>query len=199
MIRGMIRGIVISIKEGLIKLFSASGRTDESFDQREYFQHYGFTSQPLPGAEIIIIREGNHILGIASDDRRYRLSIENGEVALYTDEGDYIALKRGNNMVVNCKNKLVANVANEVDITTPIAKISASTSIDLNSPAVTVEASGSVQVNSPSIILGSQGTTYALIDARLIPLYDNHTHGSDGTPVVKLAASAVKTSITKAG
>jgi len=90
----MIRGIIKSVTEGFIKLFSASGRANESFSDREYFQHYGFTSRPREGAEIIIIREGNHIIGIASDDRRYRLAIEDGEVALYTDEGDYIHLKR---------------------------------------------------------------------------------------------------------
>ena len=90
----MIRGIVTSVIEGFIKLFSASGRTSESFNQREYFQHYAFTSRPLPGAEIIIIREGNHILAIASDDRRYRVQLEEGEMAIYTDEGDKIHLKR---------------------------------------------------------------------------------------------------------
>ncbi|PKN05561.1 MAG: hypothetical protein CVU74_01140 [Deltaproteobacteria bacterium HGW-Deltaproteobacteria-9] len=90
----MIRGIVTSVTEGLIKLFTASGRTDESFEDREYFQHYGFTSRPKEGAEIIMIREGNHIVAIASDDRRYRIALEDGEVAIYTDEGDKIHLKR---------------------------------------------------------------------------------------------------------
>ena len=31
---------------------------------------------------------------IADDDRRYRIDLADGEVALYTDEGDYIHLKR---------------------------------------------------------------------------------------------------------
>lgn len=195
----MIRGIVTAITEGFIKLFSSSGRTGESFDEREYFQHYGFTSRPLAGAEIIIIREGNHIIAVASDDRRYRLAIENGEVALYTDEGDKIHLKRDKTIEIVSGNKLIATVENEVDITTKVAKVTASVSCEITSPAVTVVAATSVQMNSPSIILGSQGTIYALIDERLITLYDNHTHGSDGKPVVKLSASAVKTTITKAG
>ncbi len=195
----MIRGIVKSVTEGFIKYFSATGRTDESFDQREYFQHYGFTSRPLEGAEIIIIREGNHILGIASDDRRYRLAVENGEVALYTDEGDKIHLKRDKTIEIVSGNKLIATVENEVDITTKVAKVTATESCEVDSPTVTVEASTSVQVNSPSIILGSQGTTYALIDERLIALYDAHIHGDDGMPTVKLSESLVKTAITKAG
>ncbi len=52
----MIRGIIESGVEGLIKRFSALGRQGESFTSREYFQHYGFTSRPLVGAEAIIIR-----------------------------------------------------------------------------------------------------------------------------------------------
>ncbi len=54
----MIRGIIQSVFEGVIKRFTASGRADETITDREYFQHYGFTSRPLAGAEAIIIREG---------------------------------------------------------------------------------------------------------------------------------------------
>lgn len=195
----MIRGIVIWVVEGYIKLFSAIGRIGETFTNREYFQHYGFTSRPKEGAEIIIIKEGNHYIAVASDDRRYRIAVEEGEMAIYTDEGDKVHLKRGKNIEVVCGNKLTATVTNEVDITTKVAKIAATTSCEITSPAVTVVASTSVGVNSPAITLGSQGTTYALIDERLITLYDNHTHGGDSKPVVKLAVSAVKTAITKAG
>jgi phage gp45-like len=196
----MIRGIVESITEGLIKLFSASGRTGESFEGREYFQHYGFTSRPLPGAELIIIREGNHILGIASDDRRYRIALEEGEMAIYTDEGDKVHLKRGKIIDVICGNKLNAVVTNEVDITTKVAKIAASTSCDITSPAVTVNASTSVIVNAPAIQLGgSSGTMRAIIDERIMALYNDHTHGSDSKPVTKLTSATVCTTISKAG
>jgi phage gp45-like len=180
----MIRGIVKSVWEGMIKRFSASGRPGETIANREYFQHYGFTSRPLPGAEIIIIREGNHFVSIASDDRRYRVAVEAGEVAIYTDEGDKVHFKRGKNIEVVCGNKLKATVANEVEVFTKTAIINASVG---------------VQVASPSILLGSQGTTYALVDQRLLNLYNNHSHGIDGTPVAKLSLGNVCTSITKAG
>ncbi|KUG24580.1 prophage baseplate assembly protein v [hydrocarbon metagenome] len=179
----MIRGIINSVTEGLIKLFSADGRTDESFEDREYFQHYGFTSRPKEGAEIIIIREGNHIIGIASDDRLYRIAIEDGEVALYTDEGDKIHFKRDKIIEVVSGNKLIATVENEVDITTKVAKVTASESCE---------------VESPSITLGTSGTKYALIDERLITIYNAHVHGEDGTPTVKLTTATVATEATKA-
>jgi len=69
----LIRGIIQSVVEGVIKRFTAAGRPDETIANREYFQHYGYTSRPLPGAEAIIIQEDNHIIMIASDDRRYRI------------------------------------------------------------------------------------------------------------------------------
>jgi phage baseplate assembly protein V len=65
----------------------------------ERFQDYGFTSVPHPGAEVAaVFVDGNrgHGIAIRIDDRRYRLNeLQVGEVALYTDEGDKIVLKRG--------------------------------------------------------------------------------------------------------
>lgn len=90
----MIRGIIVSIAEGVIKRFTASGRSDETISDREYFQHYGYTSRPKAGAEIIIIREGGHFVAVASDDRRYRIAMADGEVSLYDDLGQKIHLTR---------------------------------------------------------------------------------------------------------
>lgn len=91
----MIRGIVTALVEGVIKRFSATGRVGETFENREYLQHYGLTSRPLPGAELIILREGNNIIAVASDDRRYRLQLAEGEVALYDDQGQSVHLRQG--------------------------------------------------------------------------------------------------------
>jgi hypothetical protein len=203
----MIRGIVKQVIEGFIKLFSASGRTDESFDNREYFQHYGYTSRPLPGAEIIIIKEGNHIIAIGSDDRRYRLSIEEGEVALYTDEGDSIHMKRDKTIHIVSGNKLIADIANEVDINTKVAKVVATVSCDVTSPLATVNAATSCIINSPSVLLGgSSGTMRFIVDERLLALFNNHVHtgvqtggGSSGAPSQGLTQGNVCTSIAKAG
>lgn len=96
----MIRTILSSVVGGAIKRFSGSGRTDETITDREYMQHYGFTSAPLAGAEGIIVNEKNHIIMIATDDRRYRLAVAGGAVALYTDEGDYVLLGRDRNITV---------------------------------------------------------------------------------------------------
>ena len=111
----MIRSIITSVAEGAIKRFSGTGRKNETFTDREYFQHYGFTSRPLAGAEAIVLKKGNNVIVVASDDRRYRLALEDGEVGLYTDEGDSIHLKRGNEIRVTTE-KLIIDAGTKVDI-----------------------------------------------------------------------------------
>lgn len=137
----MIRGIVTSVVEGVIKRFSASGRPDETIENREYFQHYGFTSRPKAGAEIIIIREGGHFVAVGSDDRRYRIALENGEVALYTDEGDKVHLKRNRIIEIIGGEKIIA--------TTKVAEVTATTSTTVTSPLVRVVATTKVTLDTP--------------------------------------------------
>lgn len=50
----MIRIIIQKVIEGMIKRFNAIGREGENISNREYIQHYGFTSRPLPDAEATI-------------------------------------------------------------------------------------------------------------------------------------------------
>lgn len=112
----MIRGILTGLTEGEIKLFSGTGRAGETFTKREFWQHYGFTSRPLDRSEAIILKDGNVVNVIASDDRRYRLAIEEGEVALYSDEGDKVHFKRGKEIEINSGGKVVVD-APQIDLT----------------------------------------------------------------------------------
>lgn len=79
-------------------------------DRAEHFQHYGFTSVPMPGAEGIYLALGgstDHVVVINVDDRRYRLkSLAAGEVALYDDLGHKVHLTR-DGIVVDGAGQLV--------------------------------------------------------------------------------------------
>ncbi len=110
----MIRAIIQSAWEGVIKRFTASGRPNETITDREIFQHYGFTSMPQDGAEGIVIHEGNHYIMIAEDDRRYRISVEQGEVCIYTDEGDNIHFERGKQLVITSGGQVTVNAPNVI-------------------------------------------------------------------------------------
>lgn len=90
----------------------------ETKSQMEYLEPYGFTSTAHAGAEGVALFLGgdrSHGIVINIADRRYRLKdLQTGEVALYTDEGDSVVLKRGkvievttDTFIVNAKNKVV--------------------------------------------------------------------------------------------
>lgn len=97
---------------------------DEALDGAEHWQPYGFTYKPHAGAEALVLAVGGHrahSVVIACADRRYRLTaLESGEVALYTDEGDKIHLKRGR----------------VIDIVTETLNISASAAVNFDTPVI---------------------------------------------------------------
>lgn len=185
----MIRGIVTAVIEGVIKRFSASGRSDETFEDREYIQHYGFTSRPLAGGELIIIQEGNQIVAIASDDRRYRLALENGEVALYDHLGQQVLLKKDGT--------IQAVAINEIHATAPLVTVVASDQVVLDTPLV--HCTGDVHIDGGFTSSGSYGSSNGTIQtpgdvidgvrsmAADRGIYNGHTHpgdsgGTTGTP-----------------
>jgi len=142
-------------------------------DQVERIQEYGFTSVPLPGAQIIFLSlAGNrdHPIAIAVDDPRYRLhNLAPGEVALYTDEGDHIILRRGRRVEIST-NILVVKAAGKARFETPV-----------------LEVTGDIIDRA-----GSSGQSMkAMRD-----LYNSHTHpendfgGPTGTPNQSMGGSA---------
>lgn len=86
---------------------------DEVHDDIERVQNYGFTSVPQEGAEAAVVFVGggrDHGLAVAVDDRRYRVKgLQAGEVAVYTDQGDKIVIKRGGTIEITAATKVVVN------------------------------------------------------------------------------------------
>ena len=84
---------------------------DEVIDDFEHMEPYGFTSHPHPGAEAILAALGGmreHSVAVVVGDKRYRLTgLDEGEVAIYTDENNSggahrIVLKRGREIEMRC-------------------------------------------------------------------------------------------------
>lgn len=132
----------------------------------ELFQHYGFTSGPLAGAEYIAIPVGgnsNHVVVVASEDARYRLSVKDGEVAIYTDEGDHIHLKRGR-LIEVVTDTLVVKASAKVRFETPV-----------------IEATGRVQaddnIQSAKDVIDKVRSMQADRE-----IYNTHEHGSSPPP-----------------
>ncbi|WP_254309085.1 phage baseplate assembly protein V [Rahnella aceris] len=84
---------------------------DEPKDDVEHLEPYGFTSAPQLEAEAIALfpdGDRSHGVIIMVSDRRYRVTgLRNGEVCIYTDEGDTITLKRGRTIEVTTENYIV--------------------------------------------------------------------------------------------
>lgn len=106
------RAVVLLVNDNAkLQGLQVSLLADEVRGDVERFQNYGFTSHPLPGAEAVaacVAGSRDHVLVISVDDRRYRLQgLAQGEVAIYTDEGDKVVLKRGGTIEVTASTKVV--------------------------------------------------------------------------------------------
>ncbi|WP_269471107.1 phage baseplate assembly protein V [Sulfuriflexus mobilis] len=158
-IRMIVSRAVVTLVDDSLKMQSIQVQafSGEVLDDIERFQQYGFTSVPHPGAEGIMLSVGgnrSHGVLVSVDDRRYRLKgLEGGEVALYTDEGDHIILKRGKVMEMNTDTLLI-KAATKVRMETPL--------LETTHDIIDREA------------LGNTNSVNGMRD-----IFDNHTHPGD--------------------
>lgn len=91
----IIRGIIQSAVASASKLMriTASGRAGETITSREAVQQYGLQSRPKSGSECVMLQHGDVILIVASDDRRYRLALNEGDAVLYSGTDNYVRCK----------------------------------------------------------------------------------------------------------
>lgn len=157
------RAILAAVNDaGAIQTAQAKCLADETHDDAERVQEYGFTSVPLAGAEAVMVFPGgnrDHGLIIATDDRRYRKNgLAAGEVALYTDEGDSIVFNRG---------RIVRVVAGtQLEVTAPLVTINATSKVRMVTPLL--EVTGSIKDKCDS----TGRTMESMRD-----IYNAHTHG----------------------
>lgn len=121
---------------------------DDLLDAIEHLESYGLTAHPLPGYEAFVVSlrgDRGHSVALATPDRRHRKqNLAAGEVALYTDEGDYILLKRGRIVEVFAGTK--------VQVTAPDVEVIASVKVQLTTPLV--ECSTDLKVNGTATVVG---------------------------------------------
>lgn len=118
------RAIIRVVDDSLpIQSVQAALLSDETRDRVERMQEYGFTSVPFPGCRSVAVFVGgdrSHGIVIACDDPQNRKrNLQPGEVSIYTDEGDYIMLKRGKVVEVNTETLLI-KASQKVRMETPM-------------------------------------------------------------------------------
>jgi len=163
--------VMLMVARGVLKLVNDAGGLqtaqiglleDELRDKVERVQDYGLTSNPLPGAEPVVLFVGgnrDHGLIIKVDDRRYRLKgLKSGEVALYTDEGDFIHLKRDRNIEVKTLHVLI-NAEEDYTVKTKAFTVNANTTgIHSDALGFTNRNGGEVE----AVVTGGLHTTQAI-------------------------------------
>lgn len=154
------RAVLSAVQDGGNRQFiQFAALKGETKDKVERVQEYGFTSHPHPGAQVVFVCvAGNrdHPVAVAVDDARYRLKgLTAGEVAIYTDEGDTIILKRGNTVEITTQN-LVVKASEKARFETPL-----------------LECTG-------DIIDNVSGSGQSMSGMRTV--YNGHTHNENNTP-----------------
>jgi phage baseplate assembly protein V len=163
------RAVVLLVNDGLkLQGLQVSLLADEVRDEVERFQSYGFTSHPHPGAEAIaasVAGSRDHVVVLAVDDRRYRLKgLQAGEVAIYTDEGDKIVIKRGGIVEVTAATKL--------RVVAPLVEFTGA-----------LQVSGAISSGSNIVATGNvadQGGAKTMAGMRAA--YNPHKHGNSAPP-----------------
>jgi phage baseplate assembly protein V len=106
------RALFLTVSRGVVKLVNESfklqnvqidGVADETQDNVEHFQEYGFTSRAAPGAEVLLLSvAGNrgHTIAACVTDRRARpKGLVEYDVCLFTDKGARIYLDAAGDLV----------------------------------------------------------------------------------------------------
>jgi len=170
---------------GGFQLIQVGIRQGELRDGVEHFQPYGFAFRPHAGAQAVVAYLGgcgNHPVALVVADPRHRLrDLETGEVALYTDEGDTIVLRRDRRIEVTA--------GAQVTVTAPTVELAATTKVLIDAPLVEVtgnlEVAGNVQ--AAGNVTDNAGTPQAGTMAGMRTTYNLHTHpdphgGNTGAP-----------------
>jgi len=155
----------------------------------ERFQNYGFSSHAPGQSEVVVVFFGggrDHGLIVGVDDRDSRFTgLQEGEVAIYTDEGDSVVMKRDNNIEITTKHALV-KAEEDATIETKDAKIKAEQATITGTDKLTLE-STSLDITAPSSIArsGETGVMHLTAD-RLIafnsPYFSGLPEGTGGGP-----------------
>ncbi|WP_293766572.1 phage baseplate assembly protein V [uncultured Aquitalea sp.] len=159
-----------------VQLVQGEGLAGEPMQDAELFQHYGLTSNPPAGTMAVALPVGgktSHSIVIATEHGSYRLkALKTGEVALYTDEGAKIVLKRG---------RLIETDCDVFKVNCKIWEVNASDKADFNTPMLTaseqVTAGGQLNGNGGMAIKGGAG---AHVDGTLEATVDVIAAGKSG-------------------
>ena len=111
--------IVTVSEDDYQKLFSAIGRPNEEFNDRSYYQHFGFSSLPPANSRGIVISDGDNYTMIAtevSSTEKPSLSAEK-DTCIYSDADKYVMCKSGGDIeIANNNNKIILKANGDIEL-----------------------------------------------------------------------------------
>lgn len=119
----MISRFVLESSDDSKKIQEVKGTlfADETKEELEHFQNYGFTSRPPSGSEGVALSvNGNrdHVIIVCVDNREFRIkTLADGEVAVYNNTGSNIVLKNNGNIEINCPDNTLKINALDIELT----------------------------------------------------------------------------------
>ena len=152
-IRQAFRGVLHLVKSAdNIQKVQASGLADETLQDVELMQQFGFTSVPPANTQAVILPIGGqttHGIVIATENGSFRVrNLQGGEVAVYDESGSSIVLKKGRLIEIDCD----------------VLKIKAATKVDISSPLVETDqvftAQGQINGNGGMAVQGGSGASF---------------------------------------
>jgi phage baseplate assembly protein V len=154
--RGVVRGVTDSNDRQQLQVELLKG---DLRDGMERMQNYGFTSHPKGGDVAVAFIGGNREQGIilVVDDRRYRLNLNAGEVAMYDDLG------------------------NKVELLREMVKVTAVQHAEVEAP--TIKLTGAIALVGSVKILGNIDSTGEITNnGKRIDSTHTHSNGGAGVP-----------------
>lgn len=192
-VRAAFRGVLNLVKSGGdIQQVQVSGLADETIQDLELMQHFGFTSVPPAGTQAVVIPLGGkttHGIIVATENGLFRVkNLKNGEVAIYDSSGSTIILKNGRVIDIEC---------DTFNIKCKQYSVTASSGANFKTPKLETDqqfvSQGQISCNGGMAVQGGNGASFSGnvsqtsgsfktsgdVTAGSVSL-KNHTHQNDG-------------------
>lgn len=152
--RSAFRGVLNLVKSrSEIQLAQVSGLADETLQDVELMQQFGFTSAPPASSEAVVIPVGGkttHSVIVATENGAFRVKgLKEGEVAVYDQSGSTIILKQGKLVEISCDN-LVIHASQKIALNSPLVEASE-----------VLTAQGQINGNGGLAVQGGNGASFS--------------------------------------
>lgn len=160
-VRTAFRGVLNLVKSNSdIQQVQVSGLANETIQDLELIQHFGFTSAPPAGTQVVVIPLGGkttHGVIVATENGAFRVkNLKSGETAIYDASGSTIILKNGRVIDVDC---------DAFNVNCKTYSVTASESADFKTPKLETDqqfvSQGLMSGNGGLTVQGGNGASFS--------------------------------------